>query len=145
MVAKADQASNVEQLLLTAQSMLTTTAPEPLMLQWYGIKYTNSAAPTYAIFDTFAAEEGRQAHLGGAVAAAALGSADKLLAEAPDVAGAPFVVLASVVRWDAGRAGEVKKGLEVGLRVVIQAKPDQVDAVREFLKVRSVFLCLPSS
>ncbi|KAE9402104.1 hypothetical protein BT96DRAFT_1088430 [Gymnopus androsaceus JB14] len=64
-------------------------------------------APIYAIFDTFAGEEGRQAHLTGEIAK-------------------------SVVRPIRG-AGNTA-GVTKGLRLLIQAKPEKVDAVRDFLK-----------
>jgi hypothetical protein len=40
---------------------------------------------TFAIFDTFATEDGRQAHLGGRVAAALMVKSAELLAEPPRI------------------------------------------------------------
>ena len=48
---------------------------EPLTVNWYGVKM---APGVYGVFDTFAAEEGRDAHLSGEIAKA-------LMANAPDL------------------------------------------------------------
>ena len=40
---------------------------------------------TYAIFDTFEAEEGREAHLSGDIAKALMAAAPDLLAKDPDI------------------------------------------------------------
>jgi quinol monooxygenase YgiN len=49
---------------------------------WYAFKLTDT---TYGIFDTFAGEEGRQAHLTGPIPAALGQVAADLLAAAPDI------------------------------------------------------------
>jgi len=48
---------------------------EPLTVNWYGVKM---GPGVYGVFDTFAAEEGRDAHLSGEIAKA-------LMANAPDL------------------------------------------------------------
>ena len=48
---------------------------EPLTVNWYGVKM---APGVYGVFDTFAGEEGREAHLSGEIAKA-------LMANAPDL------------------------------------------------------------
>jgi len=53
---------------------------EPETAQWYGIRLGPS---TFGIFDTFAAESGREAHLNGRVAAALMAKAGELLAKPP--------------------------------------------------------------
>ncbi|MDN5865587.1 MAG: antibiotic biosynthesis monooxygenase [Gammaproteobacteria bacterium] len=49
-------------------------------ISWYAIKQDDS---TYAIFDTFEDEAGREAHLNGDIAAALKEKADELFAEPP--------------------------------------------------------------
>jgi quinol monooxygenase YgiN len=49
-------------------------------LTWYGIQI---GASTFGIFDTFATDEGRQAHLNGPIAAALMANAAELLASDP--------------------------------------------------------------
>jgi quinol monooxygenase YgiN len=53
---------------------------EPETLTWFAIKFGPS---TFGIFDAFADEAGRQAHLAGAIAAALMEKASELLAKAP--------------------------------------------------------------
>ncbi|KAH9938792.1 uncharacterized protein BXZ73DRAFT_99853 [Epithele typhae] len=132
LTAKPDQAAALGQFLLAGYDILAPGV-EPDTLQWFAVKYASGAEPVYAIFDTFAAEPGRQAHFAGPVAAALQANADALLAKAPDFAHAPCDVLASLVRA-APAPGAVAKGLQSGLRVLVRAKPEKVDAVREFLK-----------
>jgi quinol monooxygenase YgiN len=55
---------------------------EPGTVTWYAFKLSDT---TYGIFDTFAAEEGRQAHLNGPIAAALGQAAPDLLAKNPDI------------------------------------------------------------
>jgi quinol monooxygenase YgiN len=53
---------------------------EPQTAAWYAIRM---GPTTFGIFDTFADDSGRQAHLGGAVASALMENAPSLLAEDP--------------------------------------------------------------
>lgn len=55
---------------------------EELTLTWYVVQISEYR---FAIFDTFALEEGRQAHLNGKIAAALLSQAEELLVQAPDI------------------------------------------------------------
>jgi quinol monooxygenase YgiN len=55
---------------------------EPATITWYAIKLGPS---TFGIFDTFPDDAGRQAHLGGKVAAALMAQAQELLASAPSI------------------------------------------------------------
>lgn len=133
LVAKSEKSSDVAHFLLSGYDIVITS--EPLTLQWFAVKYADSH--TYAIFDTFADESGRSAHVGGAVASALGAKAEELLSSAPDIGA--ISVLASKVQ--AVKSGEgVKAGLVNGLRVLITAKPSKVDAVRQFLIVRIVAL-----
>ena len=65
--AQGGKVEDVEKFLLAGRGIVDG---EPLTLQWYAVKYTEESyakEPTFAIFDTFAAEEGRGAHLTGNV------------------------------------------------------------------------------
>ena len=53
---------------------------EPGTLNWFAIQFDNS---TFGIFDTFADDAGRDAHLNGPIAAALMANAAKLLAQPP--------------------------------------------------------------
>jgi quinol monooxygenase YgiN len=61
---------------------------QPLALQeegtisWYAFR---AGPSTFGIFDTFADEDGRSAHLNGAIAKALLASAEELLASPPQI------------------------------------------------------------
>ena len=55
---------------------------EPLTETWYAIKLGDTQ---YGIFDTFETEEGRQAHLRGAIPIALGQVAGDLLAKEPDI------------------------------------------------------------
>ena len=133
--AKPDQSDALREFLLTGYSLLSGDQ-EPETLQWYAVKY-DTPTPTYAIIDSFAAESGRLAHIAGKVAEALIANSDTLLARGPDIPAGAFDILASKVKpLDA--QSDVKKGLSLGLRVLLKAKESQVQAVREFLQVRSV-------
>ncbi len=56
---------------------------EPATLAWYALRMGPS---TFGIFDTFADDSGRQAHLAGAVAAALMAHAPDLLSAPPEIA-----------------------------------------------------------
>lgn len=49
---------------------------------WYALRFGPS---TFGIFDAFAGEEGRQAHLNGQIAAALMQKAGELLAQEPKI------------------------------------------------------------
>jgi quinol monooxygenase YgiN len=55
---------------------------EPATIAWFGIRLGPS---TFAIFDAFPDEAGRQAHLAGKVAAALMAKAGDLLVEPPSI------------------------------------------------------------
>jgi len=79
LVAKPGKERAVEEFL---RSGLEIVQGEPGTLQWYAVRFDPR---TFAIFDTFAAEDGRNAHLGGRVAAALMAKAGELLAEPPRI------------------------------------------------------------
>ncbi|KAI0631760.1 hypothetical protein C8Q77DRAFT_1128671 [Trametes polyzona] len=128
--AKPDQVAAVADFLNVGYSLMTGNQ-EPETLQWFAVKYEDQ--PVYAIFDTFAAESGRKAHVDGKVADALRANHATLLSQGPDIAGGHIDILASKVK-PTGPESDVKKGLTKGLRVLLKAKPSKVSDVREFLK-----------
>ncbi len=73
MKAKEGKTSEVENFLLTGKKLVNE---EPKTVSWYAIQIDNN---TYAIFDTFAENAGRDAHLNGKVAAALVENAPVIL------------------------------------------------------------------
>ncbi len=77
--AKPGKEADVAQLLKSAEAL---ARQEDQTRTWYAFQ----AGPrSFGIFDTFADEAGRQAHLAGAIAKALMGKADELLASPPDL------------------------------------------------------------
>lgn len=77
--AKPGKEAAVAELLAAAR---TLAREEHTTLTWYAFRL---GPRQFGIFDTFADEAGRQAHLSGRIAQALLGKADELLAAAPDI------------------------------------------------------------
>ena len=77
--AKPGKESEVEEFL---KGGLALVEDEPETTVWFAIRMGPS---TFGIFDAFAGESGRQAHLNGKVAAA-------LMAKAPDLLATPPVI-----------------------------------------------------
>jgi quinol monooxygenase YgiN len=86
--AKPDKAEEVAAFLAGA---LDLVRDEPLTKQWFAIRL---GPVTFGIFDTFADDEGRRAHLAGQVAAALMENAPALLARDPVIE--PVDVLAQL-------------------------------------------------
>ena len=78
--AKPGKEKELEEFLKSAQPLAES---EPLTLTWYAIKL---GPGKYGIFDTFADEKGRNAHLNGPIAKALFAKADELLAKPPQIA-----------------------------------------------------------
>ena len=77
--AKPGKEREVEEFLKSAQPL---AEKEPGTLTWYGAKI----APTkFAIFDTFADEKGRDAHINGEIAKALFAKASELFAKEPEI------------------------------------------------------------
>jgi len=95
LVAKPGKEAEVEALLTSA---LALANQEPLTVTWYAIKFSEN---TFGIFDTFASDEGRDAHLNGQIAAALMAKADELLAEPPHIEKVDLVA----AKTSAGTAG----------------------------------------
>ena len=77
--AKAGKEAELEDFL---KSALPLAEDEPETTVWFAVK---SDASTFAIFDAFPGEAGRQAHLTGKIAAALMENATELLAETPNI------------------------------------------------------------
>ena len=75
--AKPGREADVEDLLRSGVSLVEE---EPDTTAWYGMRLGNS---TFGIFDTFADDSARQAHLAGRVARSLNDRASELLAQAP--------------------------------------------------------------
>jgi|SRR5579859_1521657 quinol monooxygenase YgiN len=75
--AKPGKEEELAEFLKSAQPL---AAAEPDTVRWYSWQIDDS---TFGIFDTFEAEEGREAHLNGQIAAALMANADRLLAKPP--------------------------------------------------------------
>ncbi|TDL23514.1 hypothetical protein BD410DRAFT_787359 [Rickenella mellea] len=116
--AKSDKNDDVKNFLLAGHGMLEA---EPLTLQWYAIRHA-SEPHVFAIFDTFAADNGRTAHLNGKIAEALGQNASALLAKGPEIG--HVNVLASKIQ---------KGNVKLGLHVQAEARPEKVEAVKEFL------------
>lgn len=75
--AKPDRINEVADFLKSAQAMVEA---EPGTLSWYALRIGESR---FAIFDTFANESDREAHLNGDVAKALMDNARELLTDIP--------------------------------------------------------------
>jgi len=64
------------------KSAVPLVAAEPATVTWYAVQIGPS---TFGIFDTFADDAGRDAHLSGKVAAALIEKAPDLFSKAPDI------------------------------------------------------------
>ena len=77
--AKPGKEQDVEDFLLSG---LPLVQEEPATTAWFGIRL---GPTTFGIFDAFPDEAGRQAHLGGKVAAALMARAGELLSAPPSI------------------------------------------------------------
>jgi quinol monooxygenase YgiN len=76
------KAGKEEELAAFLVNALPLVEDEPETVAWFAVRADVSS---FAIVDAFPDEAGRQAHLGGAVAAALTERADELLAAPPDI------------------------------------------------------------
>ena len=79
MEAKPGKEAEVEEFLKSALPMAQAEAGTTT---WYALKIGPSK---YGIFDTFAHDEAREAHLSGDIAKALMARADELFASPPDI------------------------------------------------------------
>ncbi|KAH7101374.1 hypothetical protein BKA62DRAFT_703573 [Auriculariales sp. MPI-PUGE-AT-0066] len=73
--AKTDTAESVQTFVQSASSL---AAAEPGTLQWFGASAQNASTPDLFVFDTFATEDDRKAHLAGQVAGGLLSQISSL-------------------------------------------------------------------
>ncbi len=79
LLAKPGQEQTVEEFI---KSALPLAQAEPGTIRWYAFKISTD---TFGIFDTFADEAARDAHLTGEIAQALMANADALLAVPPRI------------------------------------------------------------
>jgi quinol monooxygenase YgiN len=79
MEAKPGKEKEVEEFLLGGRPLVME---EPATIAWFGVKLGPSS---YAIFDVFPNDAGRQAHLSGKVAAALMAKAPELFSQPPSI------------------------------------------------------------
>jgi quinol monooxygenase YgiN len=77
--AKSGKEEAVAEFLRQGKALVEA---EPATIAWFGVRLGPS---TFAIFDAFPYEAGRQAHLSGKVAAALMEKAGDLLAQPPSI------------------------------------------------------------
>lgn len=77
--AKAGKEKEVSDFLASAADL---ARQENKTLTWYAFQIDGSS---FGIFDTFEAEEGREAHLAGEIAKALMANAATLLSEPPQI------------------------------------------------------------
>lgn len=77
--AKTGKEEEVAAFLKSAEGLV---AEEPETVAWFAVRFDQH---TFAIFDAFDSESGRQAHLKGRVAAALMSRADELLQTPPQI------------------------------------------------------------
>ena len=77
--AKPDRVTEVSDMLKGAVELAQA---EEQTISWYALQ---TGETTFAIFDTFEDEPGRQAHLNGQIAAALMQHTDELLSEPPKI------------------------------------------------------------
>lgn len=77
--ARPGKEADLSALLKSAEAL---AREEKTTLTWYAFQ---TGPRSFGIFDTFADEAGRKAHLEGRIAAALLGRADELLSAPPDI------------------------------------------------------------
>ena len=77
--AKPGKEEAVAAFLASAKTLVDA---EPGTIAWFAVRFDHS---TFAIFDAFNNEAGREAHLAGKVAEALMANADELLAVKPQL------------------------------------------------------------
>ena len=79
LTAKAGKEAELASFLAGAGAI---AQDEPRTAAWFAVRFDER---TFAVFDVFADEGGRQAHLTGRIAAALMAKAGELLAEPPNI------------------------------------------------------------
>jgi quinol monooxygenase YgiN len=119
--AKSGKDAAVEEFL---RSALPLVQQEPATTAWFALRFGRSE---YGIFDVFADDGGRDAHLAGPVAQALMNRADELFAKQPRIQ--KLAVLADKLPA-AGHADTVTKAL----LLTFKAKQGHEQQVEQFLR-----------
>ena len=122
--AHSSQISETEQFL---QSAVPLVRAEPATAAWFALRFGRGE---YGIFDAFAGEQGRQAHLQGQVAGALMAQTPQLLDKAPDIASVD--IIASKMPPDA--AEQAPTPVTCGLLLSFRAKEGNELKVEQFLR-----------
>ena len=77
--AKSGQSEALRKFLESGLELANAETKTPL---WFALRF---GPTTFAIFDAFTDEDGREAHLTGSIAAALMARADELLAQPPRI------------------------------------------------------------
>lgn len=118
--AKAGKEADVQKFL---EGGLPVVQAEPATAQWFALRF----GPTsFGIFDTFADEAGRKAHLSGRVAAALMAQAPELLSQPPS--------LQQVELLATKAQGTPEPSDKRALVVLLEAKPGKEADVQKFLE-----------
>jgi len=109
-------------------------ASEPDTLQWFALQI--SGTPRHVIFNTFADQAARQVHMDAALAAGLMDKIGQMaFGEGEEgLSAKPVDILASKVVHPPGAEG-VTHGVKCGVRVLLTAKEDRVEAVKRQLKI----------
>jgi quinol monooxygenase YgiN len=119
--AKRGREDDVEGFLNEGRSLV---AQEPDTTAWFAVRFGRSE---YGIFDVFPDEQGRNAHLSGAVASALSDRSDELFEQSPEIVRAD--VLAHKLPSEPPGADVTK-----GLLLTFAPKSGREDDVAEFLR-----------
>jgi quinol monooxygenase YgiN len=123
--SKPSQIAETEQFL---KSALPLVQAEPATPVWFALRFGRGE---YGIFDAFAGEEGRQAHLQGQVAAALTSQAPQLLDGSLDIE--RVEVLASKMPTETTLQAAAPE-VTCGLLLAFRAKKDNELKVEQFLR-----------
>ena len=119
--AKWGKGDDLEEFL---RSALPLVRQEAATTAWFALRFGRG---DYGIFDVFADEAGREAHLNGPVAKALMGQADALLSEPPDIKRLDVLAF----KLPAVPPAEVDTK---GLLLTFEAKEGHVQEVEQFLR-----------
>jgi quinol monooxygenase YgiN len=120
--AQHGREGELEDLLRAA---LALAAQEPATSAWFAVRFGRLE---YGIFDAFPDEAGRQAHLGGAVAAQLLGPGRQLLARDPQIR------RLSLLAHKLPQASQEVLAITRGLLLTFKAKQGHEPQVERFLR-----------
>ncbi|THH32693.1 hypothetical protein EUX98_g1544 [Antrodiella citrinella] len=125
LTAKPNESNAVRDYLLARYRAVS--ASESGTIQWIAVKLAGTQR--YLVLNTFASEEGRKAHLDNAIAADLMGKRQAFLVAGDEGMSLRAVeLLAHKVKKPAGA------GLKFGVRVLMTAKADRAEEVKQLLK-----------